>query len=105
MKEITVTYTTAWSPFDAVFFEQISKRFPNCLFTTHFDETGMNFVGASVAKNGVAYIESAEIDFDYSAYDDSTDDGFTQMMDDLRDNIEAASEEIMNELFQRLSGE
>jgi hypothetical protein len=105
LKEITVTYNTAWSPFEAVFFEEVSKKFPNCFFTTTFNETGMNFVGASIAKNGVADIESVEIDFDYSSYDDSTNEGFDEMMNALNDCIDMQSEEILNELLSNFNSE
>jgi hypothetical protein len=98
-KEIVVTYTTAWGPFEACFFKKVSKMFPNCLFATKFSESGMDFVGASVAKNGIAEIDSTNIDFDYSDYDDSTDEGFNEMMDDFHDTVEQQSSDILDGLL------
>ena len=50
---LTATFLTAWAPpKDGL--ELISKLFPNATFNLNYVETGMDFMGTTIIKNGVS---------------------------------------------------
>ena len=46
-----VSFYTAWSP-PQPFFDTVSKMYPNLLFTLTYIESGMDFAGIAIFKNG-----------------------------------------------------
>lgn len=54
--EITANFCTAWSPPSEECLAVISKQFPGSLLTNFYEESGMDFCGVTVAKNGVARV-------------------------------------------------
>jgi hypothetical protein len=49
-------FCTAWSPPSEECLAVISKQFPGSLLTNYYEESGMDFCGVTVAKNGVARV-------------------------------------------------
>jgi hypothetical protein len=52
--EFSVGFCTAWSPLSEVCMAMISKKFPSSLLINYYEESGNDFCGVTVAKNGVA---------------------------------------------------
>jgi hypothetical protein len=59
---ISLSYHTAWSPFDKNYWTKVSFQWPTLWFTTSYSEPGMCFVGAFSARNGaVKNIETTDL--------------------------------------------
>jgi hypothetical protein len=105
--ELLIRYQTAWGPFSEEFWGQISEQFPNCLFVTGFEESGMDFIGAVSAKNGYTYL----IDDSFGIYleNDVTDDDWEQYLESVNEKLEVmianAEEGLMNYLNNGESNE
>lgn len=61
---ISFHYYTAWLPFNEVFWEKVSKDYPECTFSNRYDESMLNFAGAHVAKQGICFGVDVEINYD-----------------------------------------
>lgn len=79
MASISLSYHTAWSPFDTVYWTKVSTDYPTLWFTTSYSEPGMCFVGAFSARNGIVKnVETAMPDWsgeedDYPKWLDAID--------------------------------
>lgn len=90
---LSFSYMTAWSPFSTAFWEKVSAMFPALTFATTYEEYGMCYAGAVLAKNGLVVEEYTETLPDYpsgdsSKYLDAYDkwlDEMTQLRDRLAD--------------------
>lgn len=59
--EISLSFSTAWSPLNENCMQEISKRFPGALLTNFYEEEGEDFCGVTVAQNGIAFDYSTEL--------------------------------------------
>jgi hypothetical protein len=50
---LNVGFCTAWLPLSESCMAHLSRRFPTCLLTNHYQEEGMNFFGVTIAKDGI----------------------------------------------------
>ena len=84
---VEFTYDTAWSPFSAQFWEQVSARFPEVRFETRYQEMGMGFAGVTIAYQGIAVDEFTDdipqVDWD----DDEASEKFYEAMEALQDRL------------------
>jgi hypothetical protein len=52
--EFNANFCTAWAPPNEECMAVISKKFPGSLLINYYEESGMDFCGVTVAKNGLA---------------------------------------------------
>jgi hypothetical protein len=52
-EEFSASFCTAWSPMNERWMAEVSKQFPGALLTNYYEETGLDFCGVTVAKDGV----------------------------------------------------
>lgn len=103
---ITYTYQTAWGPFSDTFWRNVSMKFPTLTISTSYEESGMCFMGAVAAKNGVlfsAYAEDAFPDFpDNTLPDGSEDPDWDEKYMNYLDETTRRREEMSDRVFSRL---
>lgn len=99
-ESIEFRYMTAWGPFSDDFWIQVSKKFPECTFITSFSETGMCFVGAFAAKNGICEYIYEDIEAEFPDYEDEDDfmDASEEFQDRLLDQRERIEAKVLNDL-------
>lgn len=82
-EEHHIGYLTAWGPLSDKFWTQVSKQYPELIFSVSYDEPGMDFIGAGKYHNG-------EVIFDQ--YIDSV----TEILGDLDWDDDEAREKWMD---------
>jgi hypothetical protein len=99
---IAFAYYTAWGPFEENFWVKVSSDYPDCLFTAVFEESGMCFVGASVAKNGHCVILSEDLRFDWSEdMYESEFESYNELVQDMQESLSEKALEMLNEQLEQ----
>ncbi len=50
-----VSFNTAWEPPSENFYRALSARYPNAYFSSQYEDEFLNFVGVTVAQDGIAF--------------------------------------------------
>ncbi len=71
--DFEVNFATAWSPISEEVMSAISKQFSGCTVALRFMEPGANFLGVTVARDGLAKMQDADLS-DFVDLEDEIDD-------------------------------
>lgn len=90
--EISLSFHTAWGPFDEKFWEKVSADFPTLKFSIAYEEPGMVFCGAETYRNGERVFERYIDDYNQiigepNWYDDDDVDRWYEAKSNLRDRL------------------
>jgi len=115
---VNIFYTTAWSPFDDGFFEEMSAQMPEATIVNTFQEPGCDFYGVQLARNGECNSRCKDISalkedwikrnveapkvLIYENEDHEEHDDVRDLIDDLWWD---ASDEVINEACEELGAE
>lgn len=95
-------FSSAWSPpVDGI--TKVSELFPSLLFELQFEEGGMDFCGASVARNGESAVVEFSISGDVVGIDWSSDDEPEQGWDSLSDAVNELKARAAVEALEELN--
>jgi len=93
---VSLSYHTAWSPFDVTYWTKVSTDWPTLWFTTSYSEPGCCFVGAFSARDGV--VENYETT-DLPEWSGEPDD-YPEWLDAV-DQLRNECADVVDELIHR----